>query len=695
MRSTGTLLTSALAATLGLMALPTGSAQADSTIPISQLTGFHQMVVDSADGYILLSEGTGSSNLITSPLGGSAIIVTNLAGEYITTLDAGDGVEGIALDGGTLYAALAAKGAVAAIDIATISKASPTQTLYPLGTGDVPYSVAVQSGKVWVSYVPGPGGRAGNSAIGDINLAAASPASAFEPDTAAPANWYSPPDLAADPDNNGVLVAVLPQISLATAATFSTTTDPATPLAAQAPLGGTYTPLTCEFENQLAAIPGGSQFITACESPHSQQVFSTTNLMTPVRSYVTGNAPTAVAVSTNGTVAAGITNSAYPTNSSPPSVYVYRPDDTLLNIIRFGNSQAIADGGLAWSADGSQLFAVLEYFDVNTGTFTFSLQVIDQPTLTRSILSLSGPSTADITKSVALTGNLALSTGVAPPAGTPITVTRSLAGSTATKNFTVATAANGGFTVQDTPPTLGKYTYTVSYSGSTTIAPATASHTVSVTRIPTSLRVTTGSTTFTYEATIHVTAHLGTTYTNRTVSIYAQRFGSRSRALVKTGRVNSGGNLTVSYAAPRSTTFSAVFSGDARYAPKTVTRAAYIRAKVSESLSGYYGSRRIGRISYLLFHRSDLLHAHAAVAPNKRGQCVEFEVQEFYQGAWNANVTTGCINLSSSSQASAVFGLAQADIGFPYRIRTDYIRSSKDTSNLSNDSAWQYLMVET
>jgi len=136
-----------------------------------------------------------------------------------------------------------------------------------------------------------------------------------------------------------------------------------------------------------------------------------------------------------------------------------------LNIIRFGNSQAVADGGLAWSADGSQLFAVLEYFDVNTGTFTFSLQVIDQPTLTRSILSLSGPSTADITKSVALTGNLALSTGVAPPAGTPITVTRSPAGSTPTKNFTVATAANGGFTVQDTPPTLGKYTYTVSYSG--------------------------------------------------------------------------------------------------------------------------------------------------------------------------------------------------------------------------------------
>ena len=90
MRSTGTLLTSALAATLGLIALPTGSAQADSTIPISQLTGFHQMVVDSADGYILLSEGTGSSNLITSPLGGSAIIVTNLAGEYITTLDAGE-----------------------------------------------------------------------------------------------------------------------------------------------------------------------------------------------------------------------------------------------------------------------------------------------------------------------------------------------------------------------------------------------------------------------------------------------------------------------------------------------------------------------------------------------------------------------------------------------------------------------------
>ena len=84
----------------------------------------------------------------------SGIVVADLSGNYVTTLDSGDGVEGLALDGGTLYAALAGQDAVAAIQASSITATTttPTQALYPLGTGDIPYSLAVQSGKVWVSY---------------------------------------------------------------------------------------------------------------------------------------------------------------------------------------------------------------------------------------------------------------------------------------------------------------------------------------------------------------------------------------------------------------------------------------------------------------------------------------------------------------------------------------------------------------
>jgi hypothetical protein len=72
---------------------------------------------------------------------------------------------------------------------------------------------------------------------------------------------------------------------------------------------------------------------------------------------------------------------------------------------------------------------------------------------------------------------------------------------------------------------------------------------------------------------------------------------------------------------------------------------------------------------------------------------VQAEIQEYYRGAWNANGLTNCIALNSSSEIFVYFTLGQADLGYPYRIRVDYVRGS-DTSNLSADSEWQYFMVE-
>ena len=131
--------------------------------------------------------------------------------------------------------ALSGKSEVAAIDTSTITSATPTQVLYPLAGTDVPYDVAVQSGKVWVSYAPYFNG-AGLSTIGDINLAAATPTQAFEPNTAVMpiGTWYDTPQLAADPADGGVLVAAQESISDSPGAAFNTTTDPAT-VTGQAP----------------------------------------------------------------------------------------------------------------------------------------------------------------------------------------------------------------------------------------------------------------------------------------------------------------------------------------------------------------------------------------------------------------------------------------------------------------------------
>jgi hypothetical protein len=192
---------------------------------------------------------------------------------------------------------------------------------------------------------------------------------------------------------------------------------------------------------------------------------------------------------------------------------------------------------------------------------------------------------------------------------------------------------------------------------------------------------------------VHVTAHLGRTSTNRQVSIYAHRFGGTTRTLLKAGRVNSSGNLTVSLKAHYSTTFTAVFSGDGKYAPATASRTIYVRAGVSESLTGYYSSERIGGVTYWLFHRHSLMHVHVTVRPNKNRQCVKFELQIHYQGAWHGR-TTRCATLGSSSRVNLNVSLTRAGLGYHYRIRADYIRSSKDTSNLSNDSPWQFFIVK-
>ena len=110
------------------------------------------------------------------------------------------------------------------------------------------------------------------------------------------------------------------------------------------------------------------------------------------------------------------------------------------------------------------------------------------------------------------------------------------------------------------------------------------------------------------------------------VSIYARAFGGTSQTLLRSGRVDSRGELSVSYAPAHSTAFSAVFRGDARYAPKTVIRDVYVRAAVSASIGGYYTSTHIGGTLYRVFHHTAALRLAVAVAPNKRGECVTVQV---------------------------------------------------------------------
>jgi len=638
------------------------AAQIGTTLPI---TSFGQIVADTASGYLFISDPDQNE-----------ILVTNLTGQEVTTIGDQDGVRGIALssDGSTLYAALGTGDAVTAISTSTLAQTAS----YPLPAGDAPQDVALESGDLWVSYSTA---TPGDAAIGDIDVTASTPA--FETQ-ANMGGWSSAPQIAADPQDSGVLVAAEPSVSPTATASYDVSADPAT-VTDQATI------TSCGTEEDLAVVPGGADFILACASLTSEDVFSTADL-SEAGSYASTDFPDAVAIDANGDVAAGTENG----QTGIPDIYVYQQNaSTPISTFNLNDSGAnVAPAGLAWAPDGLELFAVMSYYDANGGTTTYTLQVLAYPVLTtQPTIKLSGPATAQVTKPVTLTGTLTADGSPAPP-GTAIGISRAEAGSTTQADFTVITGADGSFSFTDTPPGAGQYTYSAGYSGPATSAlGAAASLTVTVTLMPASLTMTATPATATYEPTIHVVAHLGATDTNRTVAIYAQPFGSSTRVLLKTGTVNSSGDLTVSYRAPHSTTFDAVFAGDAEYAATTVSRTVHVRAEVSETLTGYYRSERISGVTYRLFHRKKMLKVHVAVAPDKAGECVEFALQIYYRGAWHGKVT-GCGTLSKSSKLTAAISLKKAALGYHYRIRADYIRGT-DTSNLAHDSAWAYFIVKS
>ena len=692
------LLLAVLAGVFGLIALPMAAARADTTTVLSNLGSFHQIVPDAAEGYLFFSEGAGSDSLLSESESGP-LFVTTLTGSLVATVDQGDGVEGMVLssDGKTLYAALAGTDEVAAIDVASIKSdaTAPAETLYPLTSGDVPYSVAVQSGEIWVSY--NVGRTAGTAAIGDINLSAATPSSAFEPATAGPSTWYSAPNLAADPDDSGALVATQYESS-PSATTFNTNTDPATTLSTGT-IGSASSATECGDVGQVAVVPSGSKFAAAC-GRHQVNVFSMDDVTKAVGAYPAGdNDPAAVAIAPDGAVAVGAQGTAVINAGNNTGVvdYVYSPGGGTAprNIFNFapGYGNEYEAGGLAWAADGSELFSVVYAYGASGtsgSTWNIVLQTFSEAETTRATLTLGGTSSADIGKSVTIIGALQLGTGN-PPANTPITVTRTLPG-TATEKYAVKTGAKGTFSVTDKPTALGTYTYTASYAGDSTTQTATATRAVKITRIPTSLTLTSNKTNYAYKARVTITAHLGTTYTGRTVVIYAQVFGSSGKKAIKSGRVNAKGDLTASYSPASGTTFSAYFGGDAKYAPKTVTHNVYVSADVSASIDGYYTSEYIGNTLYRVFHHTATLKAQVTVSPNKHGECVEMEIQQYYNGTWNANATTGCGTLSSASKVTWGFTLTDAT-GGRFRIRADYIRSGADKTNLDADSSWYYFTV--
>ncbi|KUN33423.1 hypothetical protein AQJ30_33745 [Streptomyces longwoodensis] len=278
-------------------------------------------------------------------------------------------------------------------------------------------------------------------------------------------------------------------------------------------------------------------------------------------------------------------------------------------------------------------------------------------------------------------------------AGRTVTVSRKDAAHTTPVTWTAPVAADGTITVKDTPDTGGANTYTVTFPGDAGHKSATAVATVQVSRAATALTVTSSAPSYAYGATATVTAHLGTTYNGRTVSIHATPYGG-TKTLVTTGTVDANGNLRATYKVTRNTTFTASFAGDHRYAPATATRAVNGYVKIATALSGSYAGATYSGVSYRVFHKTVKPTVTATVTPNKAGQCERFQVQQYYSGAWHTLTTSGCYALSSTSSAKAQLSLTNA-LNQKFRVRSEYERSTKDLGNVSTWGGWLYFVVRT
>ncbi|WP_327696136.1 Ig-like domain repeat protein [Streptomyces sp. NBC_00459] len=362
-------------------------------------------------------------------------------------------------------------------------------------------------------------------------------------------------------------------------------------------------------------------------------------------------------------------------------VAVYRPNAT--RSLRTYPTGTYGTADLAWAPDSSRIFAV-----VGTGS-GYTLKVLTDPTKNVPTLTVNAPSNATRAKKLTVSGKL--SATVALPAGVKLSVTRTdLETPNGRALPSVTVKSDGTYSFTNTPPVGGTVTYKVAYAGDAAHTPVAVSDKVAVSRTATTLTLNNNKKLYNYGTDVRFTAHLGRTYKNRTVEIWADPHGSdRPKRLVKTGKVNSAGNLTATVDMTRDTNVTAVFKGDARFAPKTVKVTANARVRISTAVSRHYKTAKIGSTSYYWFHKNTNPVLTTSM-PYYPGRQQRFDLQVYFEGTWYS-AESQYFALATNGR-SAVELVAPGESGIRARVRSAYIDgASGDNVNSTTFGSWKYL----
>ena len=248
--------------------------------------------------------------------------------------------------------------------------------------------------------------------------------------------------------------------------------------------------------------------------------------------------------------------------------------------------------------------------------------------------------------------------------------------------------------VADTPQIGGEDSYEVSYPGDGTHYSSWTFTSVRIPLLTTSLTVTTNSRTYANDTWAKITAHLGSTYNSRTVTLYARPYGG-AEVQVTTGRVDSHGNLVGYFRTTTDTEFYASFTGDYRYAPASAAVYTWTSAGVTASVGpGFYTTVKKGGVSYRVFHSETVPMFDLQVTPAKPQQCVRVQMQQYLHSAWHTIGSNACVRLTESANGSSVamgtLVLSPGVTGQDFRLDAEYVPGRSDHANVTGTSAWQY-----
>ncbi|MEW1865629.1 Ig-like domain repeat protein [Streptomyces sp. NPDC088194] len=564
------------------------------------------------------------------------------------------GVSGLAVstDGSTLYAAASASHEIVAIDAATLA----VEARYPVDTNKGPTYVAFAGDKLWFSY-----GDQWAASLGSVD-----PSGTVTVGQTPQNLLWNPEALSASPTEPNLLTALTEGLSPCTVTVFDVSSGTPQTVADVTPHGG-----PVEIAEDVDLIPGGGLLLNGTYRMSYTQSNWTQTGAYPNTAAESGD------ISPHGMVA----------QVEGGTVRIYRPEGTQPIHTYATNAQTV---DAVWAPDESRVYALEGAYSSNSGSPTsYTLKILTDPTRNVPTVSVKAPTSAPRAKKLTVTGKI--SATVPLTAGVKLRVTRTDLDSPKGKALPSVTTGSGGtFSFTDTPPAGGTVTYTVAYAGDATHTAVSTSAKVAVSRTTPKLTVSNNGKHYNYGKKVSYTVHLGSEYKNRTVAVYGDPYGAdEGKRLLKSGKVSSAGNLSVSVTMNRNWTLSAVYAGDDRTASKTVTTHVYAYARVSSALSKQYKTAKIGSTTYAYYHKKTAPVLTTSMNYHK-GRKVRLDLQLYYGGAWYTS-DSEYFALASNGKVAVNLG-APGKSGLRARIRAVYVENgSGDNVNATTYGSWKYM----